>query len=250
MSDRVIAVVEARMGSSRLPGKSAKPVADRPLVARVLERIRRARTVEDVVLATTTGAGDDVLENLAREVGVGVYRGSEADVLARILGAAQAAGATVQVQCWGDCPFVEPSEIDRVVERLLASDNDLVGNGFVSGRLLPYGLDVIALRVPALERAERETRDSAYHREHGTTYLYQNPDRFRVECIETPPLMRYPKLDLTINKQADYEFVCRIYEELYPRKPDFGIYDVLDVIRRTPDLAQHPNGAALRDSPA
>src|SRR5690348_7599504 len=121
MTERVVAIVEARMGSSRLPGKSMKPVAGRPLVHRVIERIRRAKCVDSVVLATTTCSRDDVLAALAAEIGIDFYRGSEVDVLQRILGAAQHAAATIHVQCWGDCPFTEPAEIDRVVERLLAS---------------------------------------------------------------------------------------------------------------------------------
>jgi spore coat polysaccharide biosynthesis protein SpsF len=247
-AERVVAIVEARMGSTRLPGKSLKPIAGRPLVARVIERIRRARTLDELVLATSTNAGDDVLAALAGELGIRVHRGSELDVLERILGAAQMAGATIHVQCWGDCPFVEPTEIDRVVGRLRESSADLVGNGYVQDRLLPYGLDVIALRVAALERSERETRDQPYHREHGTTYLYQNPSLFRVECLETPSDLAYPKLDVTINKQSDYEFVSRIYDLLYPHRPDFSIRDVLALIRSTPDLLAHPNGAALREA--
>jgi spore coat polysaccharide biosynthesis protein SpsF len=249
-TEKVVAIVEARMGSSRLPGKSMKPVGGRPLVAQVIDRIRRAKTLDEVVLATSTNAGDDVLAELAGKLGIRVHRGSELDVLARILGAAQSAGATVHVQCWGDCPFVEPSEIDRVTRRLLDAEADLVGNGWIKDRLLPYGLDVIALRVAALERAERETRDQPYHREHGTTYLYQNPSLFQVECLETPADLRYPKLDVTINRQADYEFVCRIYELLQATRPAFDIRDVMALIRQTPELLEHPNGAALRDPAA
>jgi spore coat polysaccharide biosynthesis protein SpsF len=248
-AERVVAVVEARMGSTRLPGKSMRPIAGRPLVARVIERIGRAQTVDEVVLATSSGSGDDVLAGLASELGIRVFRGSESDVLSRILGAAQMAAATFHVQCWGDCPFAEPGEIDRVVERLRASGADLAGNGLGPERKLPYGLDVIALRVAALERAERETRDNPYHREHGTTYLYQNPSLFRIEILETPPELALPKLDLTINQAADYEFVCRVYEQLYPSKPAFTVRDLLDLLRRSPELSAHPNARALQGAP-
>ena len=107
---------------------------------------------------------------------------------APILGAVQATGASVHVQRWGDRPFVESSGIDRVVARLLASDSDFVGKGFITGRLLPYRLDVIALRVPALERAEPETRDNPYHREHAIVVLSQRTSAVRVLSeVRRPP---------------------------------------------------------------
>jgi len=247
--ERVVAILEARMGSSRLPGKSLRPLCGQPLVARSIERIRRARTLDEVVLATTTSPGDDVLEQLGREVGVTVFRGSESDVLGRILGAARAARATIHVQCWGDCAFVDPEQIDRVVAALAGSSFDLVGNT-VGGppRALPFGLDVIALRVQALERADQLTWGNAYHREHGTTFLYENPGLFRVHQVEPAPELRHPEVRLVIDRPADYEFVSQIYDRLYPQKPDFGIRDVLALIRRTPELLAHPNGRALEGS--
>src|SRR5262249_16399037 len=116
-------------------------------------------------------------------------------------------------------------------------------------RLLPYGLDVIALRVAALERAEAATRDAPYHREHGTTYIYQNPSLFRIEPIETPAALALPRLDLTINHAADYDFVAQVYEGLYPAAPAFSVHDLFAYLRRTPELLAHPNAAALRSAP-
>ena len=244
-TERVVAVVEARMGSSRLPGKSMRPLAGAPLVQRVVERLRRASTIDDIVLATTVEARDDVLADHFHRCGVNVFRGSEDDVLLRILGAAQSREATVHVQCWGDCPFLEPTEVDRTVTALLESDDDLVGNGLAKERTLPYGLDVIALRVSALLRAEELTRESRYHREHGTTFIYQTPNLFRARGLETPADLRYPAFNATINTEDDYTFVASIYEALLPRNPSFGIRDVMAFIRSRPDLLAHPNASAL-----
>jgi spore coat polysaccharide biosynthesis protein SpsF len=246
VSERVVAVVEARMRSTRLPGKSARPLAGKPLVQHVIERIRRAGAVDEVMLATSVLPEDDVLAEIARSISAPFHRGSEEDVLARILGASQSAGATIHVQCWGDCPFVDAGEIDRVVATLRETGADLAGNGLHKPRTLPIGLDVIALRVAALERAERETRDQPYHREHGTTYLYQNPDRFRIVTLETPPALRVADVDLTINRLPDFELVERIYAALYPRDPSFGVRDVFAFLRATPELLAHPNAAGLR----
>ena len=230
--NRIVAVLEARMGSSRLPGKSMRPLAGAPLVERVLERLRRARALDVLVVATTDKGRDDLLAEHVRSLGVPVYRGSEDDVLARILGASREFCATLHVQCWGDCPFLDPGEVDRVVNELVANPElDLVGNGFGDGRTLPYGLDVIAMRVPALERAERETGGLAYHREHGSTFLYETPGAFACRRLETPGDIRYPKLNLSINTDEEFRFVEGVYEALYPTKPDFGIRDVIAYIR-------------------
>jgi spore coat polysaccharide biosynthesis protein SpsF len=247
--ERVVAVIEARMGSSRLPGKSMRPMAGAPLVQRVAERARRARALHEVVVATSVSPKDDVLAEHMQRAGFPVHRGSELDVLGRILGAAQAHQATIHVQCWGDCPFLEPSEIDRVVSALVETGADLVGNGLGNGlgkdRQLPYGLDVIALRVRALEEADRATRDNAYHREHGTTYVYETPGAFRVQRVETPADLRYPAFNVTINEEGDYQLAAAIYDALYPADPAFDIRRTIAFLRSRPDLLAHPNARAL-----
>lgn len=228
MNEKVVAVVEARMGSTRLPGKSMRVLAGKPLVQHVLERAARAKTVTAVVLATSDSPKDDPLAAFVSGLGLRVHRGSESDVLARILGASREAGADVHVQCWGDCPFIEPTEIDRVVSRLVATGADLAGNGLGPDRRAPYGLDVIAFRRAALERAETLTRDSAYHREHGTTFIYQSPELFRIESIGVDDDIALPKLDLTINTEEDFRFVDSVYGKLAPH---FSIRDVVGFLR-------------------
>ena len=246
MNERVVAVIEARMGSSRLPGKSLRPLAGAPLVQRVAERARRAKSLDGVVVATSTSPKDDVLADHMTSVGFPVYRGSELDVLGRILGAARQHRATVHVQCWGDCPFLEPSEIDRVVDALRNDASlDLVGNGFGKDRQLPYGLDVIAFRVSAMEKAEAATRDNPYHREHGTTAIYEVPGAYKTLRLETPADLRYPALNVTINEEADYRLIEAIYEALYPKNTAFDIRDVIAFLRSRPDLLAHPNAKVL-----
>jgi spore coat polysaccharide biosynthesis protein SpsF len=240
--ERVVAVVEARMTSSRLPGKSMKPLAGAPLIQRVLERLVRAKTVDRVVLATSTAPTDDVLAEHAKTNGFALHRGSETDVLGRILGAAREHEATIHVQMWGDCPCLEPAEVDRVVEYLVANDLELAGNELdAATRLVPIGLDVLAFRVSALEAADRETQGNAYHREHGSTYIYETPGRFRLgRCVGAEDLW-HPRLDLTVNYAKDYEFQQEIYRTLFPKNPTFEIRDLLAHIRETETLRTHPN---------
>lgn len=244
-SERVVVVVEARMGSSRLPGKSLRPLAGVPLVGRVIERARLARCADEVVVATTARDLDDPLAEYARSLGAPVFRGSEDDVLARILGASEAHGAAIHVQCWGDCPLLDAGEIDRAVALLREGSYDLTGNALDAGRQLPYGLDVIALRTDALRIAEQETRENAYHREHGTTFLYQHPERFRIAHLPTPEALRCPGFNATINVEDDYRFIERLYELLAPTKPAFSAQEAMEFIRATPELLAHPNARAL-----
>jgi len=249
MTKRVVAVLEARMGSSRLPGKSMRSLAGAPLVQRVLERLRRARTLDGIVLATSERPENDVLAAHVEKMGIPVFRGSEDDVLSRILGAAHAQNASIHVQCWGDNPFLDPGEVDRVVRALEESDLDLVGNGFGKDRTLPYGLDIIAMRIEALERADRETKGNAYHREHGSTYLYETPGAFKISRLPTPRDIAYPELIVSINTDADFRFMEAIYEALLPKKADFDIRDVIAHVRAHPELLDTPHARTLRGEP-
>jgi spore coat polysaccharide biosynthesis protein SpsF (cytidylyltransferase family) len=245
MAEKVVAVVEARMGSTRLPGKSMKVIGGAPLVEHVLRRIRMARSVHHVVLATTDSSKDDPLAHHVASIGFHVHRGSETDVLGRILEASKHHGATVHVQSWGDCPFVDPDEIDSVVGKLQESAADLVSNCVGGERRLPYGLDVIAVRVAALEAAERRTRDDPYHREHGTTFIYETTGAFRVERVHTPEDVAFPDLDLTINTDEDFRFVERVYAALLPVKPEFRLRDVIAFLHAHGELLNDKNKRAL-----
>lgn len=244
MSERVVAVVEARMGSSRLPGKSMRSLLGVPLVERVLYRVRRARSLDGVVLATSTSPKDDPLAAHVASLGVPVFRGSEDDVLARILGAAREHAATVHVQCWGDCPFADPDQIDANVARLQQTGADLVSN-CVGGRSVPHGLEVIAFRREALEAAEVATRGQAYHREHGTTYLYETPSAFVLAKTEDEQDIAFPRLDLTINTAEDFTFVESLYAALLPSGERFGIRDVLALLRERPELLAAKGASSL-----
>jgi spore coat polysaccharide biosynthesis protein SpsF len=223
-------------------------LAGAPLAQRVAERARMASTLDEVVVATSTSAKDDILADHMRRVGFPVHRGSEDDVLGRILGASHEHLATVHVQCWGDCPFLEPGEVDRVVKALVESDCHLVGNGLGQGRELPYGLDVMALRVEALERADAATKNSPYHREHGTTYIYETPGAFKVRRLETPEDLRYPAFNVSINTEEDYAFAAAIYDALHAKDPRFGIRDVIAFVRSRPALLAHSNAQVLTAS--
>jgi spore coat polysaccharide biosynthesis protein SpsF len=181
---KVSALVQARTGSARLPGKVLEDLGGIPLIAHTLRRVRAARRVEQVVLATTEHRRDDPLVELARRERVDVHRGPEQDVLARMRGAAEAAGADAVVRITGDCPLVDPAVIDRVVAALVDASEPCDYASNVLRRTYPKGLDTEVLWVDTLARID-ELSESAAAREHVTWFAYrERPDLFRLCSVE------------------------------------------------------------------
>ena len=228
----IAAVIQARMTSTRLPGKVLMPAAGRPMLAHQIERVRRAARVDTVCIATTTNAEDDPVVALAEAEGVAVFRGSEPDVLDRFVQAAESVGAGIAVRLTGDCPLTDPALIDAVIGVFRDSQPpvDYATNSFP--RTWPIGLDVEVASMAALRTANEEA-DDTYDREHVTPFFYRQPERFRIA--------RYPSdIDLsgyrwTLDERADYEFLVRILEALVPENPGFGWRDVIALLDAHPE---------------
>lgn len=175
---RIVGIVQARMGSSRLPGKVMLSLGGRPVLEWVLARVLRSRRLSAVVVATTRDPRDAPVVETARRMGAAVFRGSENDVLARYAGAARKSGADIVIRVTSDCPLIDPVLIDRMLARFLAARRwDYFSN--VVRRTFPRGLDAEIMTAATLFRAEREAR-LPYEREHVTPYLYGHPERFRI----------------------------------------------------------------------
>jgi spore coat polysaccharide biosynthesis protein SpsF len=220
---RILTILQARMSSTRLPGKVMRPILGRPMMARQIERLRRARRIGDLVVATSVEAGDDVVADCAEELGCLVFRGSLADVLARYAGALERHGpADHVVRVTADCPLTDWRVIDQVIERHLAAGADYTSN--TVERTYPKGLDVEIVRAPLLLQAATEAKDP-YEREHVTPFFYFRPERFRIEQVTQAVdqnLLRW-----TVDTPADFAFTEAVYQALYPTKPDFLSEDVL-----------------------
>jgi len=212
------------MGSTRLPGKSLAIVLGRTLLDLMLERVERARTIDAIVVATTTLPCDDQLARIAPRRGLITVRGSEQDVLSRYVAAAEKAAADVVVRLTADCPLLDPDVIDHVVSvhRQLDGRADLVTNAPPSGRTYPDGMDVEVFDAGTLARL-RKLATSAADREHVTRRLHSPP--FTSKTVELAP----PAGDarVTVDDVEDLERVSAIFEQLYPRNPAFGLEDVL-----------------------
>ena len=203
-----LAVVQARAGSTRLPGKVLLPVGGRPMLAFMLERLAGTH-VDQLVVATSTDVRDDAVADAASAAGVAVVRGSESDVLARFVAALDAYPADVVVRLTADCPLIDPALVDEVVTARAASGADYASNTLV--RTYPDGLDVEVLTAAALRTAAAEATDPA-EREHVTPFVYRRPDRFHLLAVVGPESLGHERW--TVDTAEDIERVRAIVAHL------------------------------------
>ncbi len=227
-----VAIVQARMTSTRLPGKVLMPVQGRPLLSWQLERMRRASRLDAIVVATTVNAVDDAIVSFCKGEGVEVTRGSEQDVLSRYVEAARKSDAHTVVRVTSDCPLMDPALLDEALARFQASQPpcDYLSNMLAPS--FPYGLAVEVMTAKALYEAGSEA-DDPQEREHVTPFIYWRPQRFRLQSFATVPDLSFHRW--TVDTPEDFDLVSRIIRALYPKDPDFGWRDVLLL------LAQHPD---------
>jgi spore coat polysaccharide biosynthesis protein SpsF (cytidylyltransferase family) len=225
----VVAILQARAGSSRLPLKVLQPILGRPMLAHQLDRVRRARSLDALIVATSTDPDDDAIERLCAGERVACFRGSLHDVLDRFYQSARLHHPGSIVRLTGDCPLIDPALIDRVVDFFRTGRFDLVA----TAETYPDGLDVEVLRFETLTEAWRDA-DAPSDREHVTLFVRRQPDRFRVGLF--PSEIDLSHLRLTVDEPQDFELVKRIYEALYPENAAFTTEDVLQLLRARPEL--------------
>lgn len=233
---RVVASIEARMGSSRLPGKVLMDLRGRASLGRLLDRLRQCRRLDDIVLATTTEAEDDALEVFARQEGLACYRGSEDDVLLRVVEAHRMMGSDIIVEVTGDCPLLDPDVIDAGVDLFLESKCDVVSN--VHKLSWPMGIDLQVFRRADLEQVEREIKDPPV-REHVSLYFYEHPERYRIISLDAPDACRAPNYRFQLDYPEDKLFVEAVLDRMLPCFGDhFRTSDIMEMLRNEPQLVQ------------
>jgi spore coat polysaccharide biosynthesis protein SpsF len=229
------AVVQARTGSSRLPNKVMRAILGKPLLQYLIERLRASTRVERIVVATTRAPEDDSLAALAQALGVACTRGSASDVLDRYYQAAREHGLDHVVRVGGDSPLIDPTVVDRVVDRYL----ELLPNvDYVSNTLratYPDGLDLEVFSLEFLATLHR-LADKPYQREHVCTYMLENRHLFRCENVEHNVNLAHHRW--TVDNAEDFELIRRIIEALYPTKPLFLMEDVLGLLAARPELVE------------
>jgi spore coat polysaccharide biosynthesis protein SpsF len=228
---KVVAIVQARMSSSRLPGKVLAPVMGQPMMLRQLERLRRAEHVDEIVVATSTEADDDAIAELCAQSGVTCFRGSLHDVLDRFVEAATASKADIVLRLTADCPLTDPVVVDGLMNHLQTGGYDYASNTLE--RSWPHGLDVEAMTIEALVAADQET-DAPYDREHVTPFLYNHPDRFALGSYTGT--RNHADLRLTVDYPEDLAVITRVYDALYPVNAAFTTEDVVTYLAANPKI--------------
>lgn len=231
---KTVAIIQARMGSTRLPGKVMKQLKGESVLHHVIERVKQAKMIDEIIVATTTLEEDDILAEKAKHYGVHVFRGSSENVLSRYYKAAKEHKADVVVRITSDCPLIDPKIIDKVITYYLNYKVDIVTNAGNSNyeRTFPRGLDVEVFSFKVLKLAFMNATES-FQLEHVTPYIYKNSNHayFYKNKID------YSKYRWTLDTTEDYQFMETIYEKLYSKKHDFYFQDIVDILEVNPDIA-------------
>lgn len=234
--ERVVASIEARMGSWRFPGKVLSDIAGRPALTRLLDRLRHCKQVDAIVLATTTSPADDVLDEWAKREGVDCYRGSEDDVLGRVLEAHQMMRSDIIVELTGDCILTDPEVVDMGVVTFRENDVDYVSNVVKPG--FPVGTYVQVFRTKDLLHVAEEICDPEV-REHVSLYFYEHPEIYRLIHLFPPARWWAPDYRLCLDYPEDRVLIDSIYRILEPEFGDeFGIDEIVKCLRARPELAE------------
>lgn len=233
---KIVTVIQARTGSSRLPNKILLPLANKPLLYRMFERVAASKMCGKIVIATTTDKSDDVVENLCNKFNMICFRGHPTDLLDRHYQAAKLFSADAVVKIPSDCPLIDKSVIDKVLNYYMENLNyfDYVSN--LHPPTYPDGNDVEIMSFKALSDAW-ENANRELEREHTTPYFWENPDKFRIGNVIWETGLDYSMSHrFTIDYEKDYNFIKQVYDELYSVNPIFTLNDILDLLDRKPEI--------------
>jgi len=228
--DNIVAIIQARMRSTRLPGKVMKDISGKPMLWHVIYRVKYSKLINKIVVATSTNKEDDIIENFCKENRILFYRGDEEDVLKRYYEAAKIYNGNKIVRITSDCPLIDPEIVDIVIKEHLKDEVDYTSNTIE--RTFPRGLDTEVFNFEALERANEMAKEK-YQREHVTIFIYENPHLFKIKNVRNFKDLSH--LRWTVDEERDLIFVREIYKRLY-KGNIFFMRDILEVLEKEPDL--------------
>jgi spore coat polysaccharide biosynthesis protein SpsF len=232
---KTVIIVQARMTSTRLPGKVMLPLAGQPMLERLTERLRRVSRADAMVIATTLNTTDDVIAAFCAAQAIACHRGSEHDVLSRYAGAAREHQADVVVRVTSDCPLLDPELVDDLLQRFVSQRGQVDYLSNMIEPTWPYGMAVEVFSAQALYEADAEATQPA-EREHVTPFIYWRPERYRLLSVRHDVDLSLQRW--TVDTPEDYQLVRRVFEALYPGQPRFAMADVLGLLARHPDWMQ------------
>jgi spore coat polysaccharide biosynthesis protein SpsF len=236
MGDKTVIVVQARMSSSRLPGKVMMPILEKSLLFRMIERLQMIRHEAVIVVATSEETSDNIIEQESAAIGVPCFRGSLNNLLDRHYQAAKKYDAGIVLKIPSDCPLIDPRIIDQVLDFCFdhKGEYDYVGN--LHPATFPDGNDVEIMTMACIERTWREA-SRVLELEHTTPYIWENPEKFRIANVIWETGKDYSMSHrFTIDYEADYQFIRRVFEELYPSKADFSCQDIIALLEQKPEI--------------
>lgn len=236
------AVIQARVSSTRLPGKVLKPIMNMPMLERQIQRLKKAKSLDRFCLATSDQAEDAPLADVAKRQGIEFYRGSLNDVLDRFYQAARLLKCESIVRITGDCPLIDASVVDQVIEFFKAGHFDYASNTLKPS--FPDGLDVEVMSFAALEKNWKEAILTS-EREHVTPYLYKHPELFKLGSYEGKENLS--QLRWTVDDEGDFHFVEKVYEMLGYNQEYFAMNDILNLIQEHPELLDLNKGHARNE---
>lgn len=232
---RIVAVIPVRMGSGRLPGKVLLSVRGKPLLGYLIDRVRLCSSIDEIVVATSDQAENDLVVNYCESIGISAFRGSEVDVLSRLDGAMRISHADTGVLLFGDGPLVDPEIIEDCIKLFRAKkDYDFVGNDLRTS--WPPGMEVEVFRASAIEDSNSRCEDPVV-REHGTLYIRTHPEQYRLENVSAPEKYRRPDLSFEVDEEADFQVIRQVLEHFYPRS-DFSLAELIEFMDKRADLRE------------
>lgn len=225
-----VCIIQARMGSTRLPGKILKEIDGKPLLEYQIERLKKCKLIDELIIATTTNEEDNQIEGFCLKNNIQSYRGSEQDVLARYYGAAREFNADIIIRITSDCPIIDPDVVDEVIENYENSHFDYVSNTLE--RTYPRGMDTEVFSFKVLEKAFNNAKEQ-YEREHVTPYFYNNPSKFKLGNVFYTSDESYHRW--TVDTEEDYALIRNIIRELNSPQNVFTLKDILSLLRDYPE---------------
>lgn len=235
---KTVAIIQARMGSTRLPGKVMKKLCDRTVLSHVINRVKTCHLIDQIVIATTTLPHNDYIVKEAKQCGVNWFRGSETNVLERYYLTAKEYQADTIMRIASDCPLLDVEILDDLLSYFQEENNMGLGIDYLSNTLrrsFPIGLDAEVFTYNALEIAYNyATKD--YEKEHVTPYIYQHPDLFSLHNLSNDDDLSYYRW--TLDTPEDYELIKIIYENLYPQNPLFSMDEILSLLEKKPEISK------------
>jgi len=227
MKKQICAILQARMTSTRLPGKVLMEISEKPIMLHIIERLKQCEKIDNIILAIPSTSENDILEKYAKMYECHYFRGSETDVLLRYYHAAKKYNANNIVRITADCPLVDPKLIEQMVETFIDEQTDYMAIG-IEGKF-PRGLDAEIFSFKTLEKINTEAHH-IYEREHVTPYIYEHPEYFKTKFIEASGKLRRPDIRLTVDTSEDFKLVKEIFKNLYKEEQLFYTEDVIDFL--------------------